>query len=727
MSNIIVDGFATYGVGTIDGNGSAIKHAMLAGAWASIGGSGSDSIGHLPWDPSNTDLYYSQADDQTDTRRVLPASLTTCVVSMYYALNFLPPANAWGHIIAFRDDANKTGAALVCQSTGALALYDGVGNILLSTSGPVIVAETATHLEMKITLGSGAFELRVGGTTVMAATGLVFTAPGSPNYVISNVSQLNFVKGPNSLGSIRTQYMSNLIIRDTAGTVNNDFVGDRRVATLLVNSDDVAHQGWTGQPRHRFGTGILDNTAASSGVTAANTTQTDLGSGDFTIETNVRFQTLPTDSNKAVIFGKWDETNNRRSYQLYLGGPTLDNGYLTFRTSTDGLAGTVVNVLQWPWLPDTDTWYHVALVRSAGELLLFINGVQQGLPVADAATYFAGIEYTCLGCQYDTTFVANTGLDGWFDEFRLTVGIGRYVADFAPPTTAFGRDVASDPDFASVAWLSGFDSGVFDESSYGRTLTKRGSAASLTPDDGTANYQTMNKGTPFDDTFTEAALIAATAILTQTAQPTDGQTVTVGTKAAATPAVYTWKAALTGTAFEVLIDTTLTLSLANLCSAINLGSGIGVKYGTGTTANLDVTATQLPVEQIEAEAITAGTTGNSIACSTTATNGAWSGTHLAGGVDIPAYSQFGLERPPNNTTVIDSVTILQRTFKTDAGAAQVQASFVGPLGTAAAGGIKTITTVPTLYFDTFETDPDTAGSITPATVVSGFLRLNRTA
>lgn len=723
MSNIIVEGFATYGLG----NATPVSNALLSGAWASVGiAGGSPGIGPLPWDASDSDLYLGVLNNNDGTRRVLPATIDTVIMSFYYAVDQLPTQNDFGYILGLADPANTQICRLVCQSTGALSVENRAGVTLVSTAGPVLVAETATHFELKCTFSTGAIEVKVNEVAVITATGLDFT-DGTLPHPATGIAQFNVIPGPNSLGQVYTQFIGNLIVRDTSGTVNNDFVGDRRVATILVNADDPA-QGWTGQPRHRFGTGILDNRAnTNSGVTAASTVQTDLGNGDYTIESSVRFASLPTGANKAVIFGKWDEAGNKRSYQLYMGGPGLEDGVTAFRISTDGTAGTVAEMLTWPWVPETDRWYHVALVRAAGELLFFIDGVQQGIPIADANTYFAGNETTALGLQDNTgTQVANTAFNGWLDEFRLSVGVARYSSNFAPPTSPFPRGAIADPDWTSVAWLSGFDSGIFDESSYARTLTARNGSVMLTPDDGQFNYQTMDKTTPFDDTFIEAALIPATGILTQTGQPTAGKEFTVGTTDGATPAVYTWRAALVG-AFDVLIDTTLAGSLANACAAINAGAGSGVKYGTGTTANNDVGAVQLPLEQIEVTALTPGTGGNAIVSTTNDPDGSWGGATLSGGEDIPGYSQFYFQRPPVDTTIIDSVTFVQRTFKTDAGTAEVQASFIGADGGELDGDVHTASTVPTLYFDTFESDPDTGESITPSTIIGGRVRVNRTA
>lgn len=725
MSNIFVDGFATYGrTDQGDSNASVVAN-MLAGVYANCENLG--NCGQLPWDPSDTDVYISVTTGSDNAwRKVLASTLDEMYFSCYYALAALPGANNLGWIVSYRDNANTEMCRIVCESTGAIAVYKSSSTVIAQTAGPVLVAEAATHLEIKVKKSTGAVAIYVNGTLALDVSGLTFAT------TVSNVAAVSINAGSTPPTGRTTRYMSHVIFRDTSGTVNNSFpVGDRKVATLLVNNDDAAHQGWTAQFRKRFGTAIGDWHSAGdneANMNANNSTQTDLGSGDFTIEMSVRFATLPTGSNKAALFGKWNEAGNKRSYQLYVGGPSLETGNTVFRISTDGLAGTVTELISYPVVWETDRWYHVAISRASGETMLFVDGVQLGLPVADANTYYAGTASTAFGGQNDstgnTTGVADTALDGWLDEIRLTAGVARYTTGFTPPTDKFPRGSGSDPDWANVALLVGFDSGNFDESSYGRTINVR-SATAYTTDDGDFNYQTLNKNTPFDDTFVEAPLVAATAILTQTTQPSDGETVTVGTTDGSTAAVYTWKNTL-GTAFDVKIGTDLNTSLANIVKAINLSGTEGTDYGTGTTVNFDVTAAQLPVEQIEVTAITPGTGGNSIACSTTAADGSWSGATLAGGSDIPSYSQFGFQRPPNHTTVIDSVTLIHRDFKTDAGTATVQASFVGASGGVSAGTANPITTVPTIYSDTFEADPD-GGSLTPTTIIGGKVRLNRTA
>lgn len=80
----------------------------------------------------------------------------------------------------------------------------------------------------------------------------------------------------------------------------------------------------------------------------------------------------------------------------------------------------------------------------------------------------------------------------------------------------------------------------------------------------------------------DASGTKATGTLTLSANPTAGETVTVGLK------FYTFRASVSGgAANDVLIGATTTLSIANLLAAVNVAvpADAGVKYGTGTVAN----------------------------------------------------------------------------------------------------------------------------------------------
>lgn len=737
MTMLFIDGFEHYGVGGLADGPSAIPTALTQGAYVETPGDG--SIGPVSWGARTGNNCISNIGNSASPqsfRHVLNSLVSNIFVSCGFSVSAFPTVVGSRGIVGFNDFSNNQLINLTLSPVGILQLYDGSGNLLGGTQNPVITAAQVWYfLEMNYNQTAGTFTLRVNDSTGTGTPALQCTVPTGTTQ-IGQVCLLKSVK--QQIDSSSTN-IDDLTIRDTNGTYNNGWLGDIRIATILPNAD-TSVTGWTPRYRLNIGAGILNLISSTSEATnpacvsTVSTTSLNVNAGDFTIEQFVRFESLPTTSHKAVIFGKWDETNNARSYQLYLGGPSLNFGDLVFQTSTDGTAVTAVNKITYPWSPQLDVWYHVAIVRASGELLLFINGEQLGLPISDTDTYFVGTAPASLGGQVEGSSTgtpkANTGFIGFLDEVRFTVGFARYTAPFTPTTVPFPRSSSGDPEFSQVALLAGFDIGITDESSFARVLTAHNSAAQLAPTDGPGigKYSTVNKLTPQDDTFIEAPLVYATSILTLNAQPNAGDTITVGTTNGTTPAVYTFKTSVT-TAYDVLIDTSTVLTLFNLFNAINAdpNGGPGTKYGTGTTSNADVTATQLPGDQMEVTAIVPGTAGNSVATSVSLTNGgAWTGSTLAGGAGIPGPIEFAVQRPPVNTTLVAASMLVTRALKSDTGTGIIQPFLVGPLGTVENGSTHALSTSVSDYFDVFETDPDNGGPLSPTSIAFGKIGVNRT-
>ena len=729
MTALYMDGFDHYGTSY-----AGIAN-MLDGVWAYID-SGSFLIGAPGWGAARTGTNCLISQKQTggrSARIVVPGFPAVLFGSFGFAVDSLPPGSAI-NVMEFRDTGNNTIYYVSLEPTGVVTLRNGGGTALGVTSGPVVRAQTWHFVEFELNLSAGIFVLRFDdsqatNTPVLNVTGLTGTTIGFFGF-----SSYGNPFDPLGYGSA---YYDDLFLRNNSGTVNNGFLGDRRVALLLATADTVT-AGWTPNYYQEFGAGVLklaniqtNNTTPvnpNASLTCASATALDTGASDFTLETMVRFEQLPAATAYSTIFSRWDQANNARSYRLILGGTSFNNGSLQFDYSTAGTAGTVTTPIVYPFTPTLNKWYHIALVRASNQLLLFVNGVQLGLPIACSATFFVSSAPFAIGAEWSNSgVVSNTYLTGLLDETRFTNGFARYTTGFTPPSAAFPRGSVSDSHWSQVSFLAGYDTTIADESSYTRTVTANNGAAQFTPSDGVAlgANSTINKAIPDDNTFISAALTNATSVCTLTTQPTNATTVTIGTKDGTTAAVYTFKTTIT-TAFDVLIDTTVAGTLSNLLNAINNGTGAGTKFGTGTTANYNVTASALPVGQILLTANTAGTLGNSVVTTTTST-ASFTGTTLSGGAAIPGPSAFKVQAPPPNTTVISAMQSVVRGYKTDAGTSTIQPSLVGGLGGVANGNTHALVTNSSYYNDIYETDPDTSSSISPATILNGKLQINRTA
>lgn len=714
MSIIYQDSFDHYG------EGSEARLVMLDGVFAEI------TAGMFPDEPligARTGQYAMfmapGAGSGNVARYAFPLDTYTEVfVHLGLYMPALPVANGDYVIASLRTAANAVIANLSVASNGALIVTDGASVEIGNSDAPVLSTGAFNHIAFRLLIGAGtgAIEVRVNKVTVITETALALgsTEIGQIAWVSKlNVSNVGF-------------YVDDVVINNTLNGINNTWLGDPRCATMFAKADDADESGWTPQPRYKFGNGVLQLDGATDGITMSDSADFEFGTGDFTMECFVKFVALPTGSNKATLFAKWRESTNERSYELFLGGPSLNNSQLQFRVSTDGTGGTVDDIVSVECSPVIGHYHHFVVQRESGEVVLFMDGVALNAPAADANNYSDNASLFCVGGLQSgaSSILADTSINGFVEEVRVTKSVARYnAAGFTPPSTAHTRGVG-DAEWSNVVLLAGFDSGLIDESSFGRAITARGDAARLAVDDALpGDYKTINQHTPRDDTFMEAPYIAASAVLTLAANAANNDTVTVDDN------TYTFKTALTGggtTPGEVLIGADADASLDNLAAAINGDAGAGTLYGTGTTASDEASAFPLGNGQLRVEANTAGTAGNAIDVAETLSNGAWTGSTLAGGTDIPGPSAFAIDRLPSRTTGVRAITLVTRSRKTDSGDCNVQASFVTADDSSANGADRPLTTAFTNYADIIEEDPSTTNPLTPATFVGARVRIDRT-
>jgi hypothetical protein len=738
MTALILDGFDHYG------SGPAGIANMLDGVWASVPTiyNTQFNVGFPSWGPARTGenclICVPAEENPAVATIVVPGAPAIMYFSLGFALDFLPPTTML-NIFDVRDPSNVPYFCAAVTPTGAVAIHEGsdpsTGNQIAITAGPVIRSQTWHLIEAEVNFTAGTLTIRFDDVQASNTPAIIATiATGGANGLLGLLSYglFNYQTQPNT-------YADDLFIRDSNGSVNNGFLGDRRIALLPVAAD-TSTAGWTPRFYQKFGTGVLQlanmqtnnptPVNENANVMTPASTSLDTGSADFTLESFVRFELLPAAGAYATIFNRWDAINNHRSLRFILGGTSFNGGSLQVDLSPDGT--TVNTPIVYPFTPDLNRWYHIALVRASNELLLFVDGEQLGLPIAYTNALFSGgSEPFSWGAEVGTEFgapstVANSWLTGMYDETRFTNGYARYTANFTPPATPFPRGTI-DTEWADVVLLCGYDTIIQDESSFARTLTAQNGATQFTVNDGAAlgDYTTVNKLVPDDNTFLSASLTPSSNIGTMTTQPANGDTVTVGTTSGDTAAVYTFKTAI-ASAYDVLIDTTAQGTLTNLLNAINAGSGVGTKYGSGTLANYDVGASSLPAGQFMVTAQTAGAAGNSIASTATGTAFTWATSTLTGGLSIPGPSDFKVQRPPPNTTIISAMQLTVRAYKTDSGTCSLENAFIGPLGTVEDGAVHSLATNVGYYNDILENDPDTGSPISPATIINGKLRINRT-
>ena len=699
MSRLFEENFENYG----DDTGR-----MLEGIWSSV----AFSTLEIPsFELDGRYWYKSDGNSVSGARVALPADVAGVGIFMQLRLPALPSGPERIAPIEFANASNVTALRIYVTATGELSLRNNANTQVAITTSQPIKPGTTHKVQMQATFGAGTgtCEIRVDDVVVMGVATL--DLPGSA--AIFRIGQSS---------QFEPFYIKSLAIYSLTGTYNSGWPNIDGVVTLYPNADTV-DAGWTPRPRQLFGAGnmFFDNTGD---VLDCGTADFNLGSGDYTLEGWVRFVQRPTAANIADLWSKWSASTSQRSYRLALYGPDLEGGGLVFERTTDGTLATRTVIHDVNWQPDIGHWYHIAVTRESGVNRLFIDGVKQGVDVADSATYHNASTNAkfCVGGEISGTgssVLSNTSLNGSVDEIRMTPGVARYTANFTRPSAPFPRSVAGDPDFASVALLCGFDEAVVDESAVPRTLTVRGNAARQEWLDGGEEYLTLNPAVSVDDRFLEGALLSASGVLTLTAVPLNGETVTLGAK------TYTFVTTI-GAADTVLIGVDVAACLSNLAAAINLGAGIGTLYGTGTTINLQASAeiNKPTTSDLTATALTPGTAGNSIASTETLTTGSWSASTLLGGVNLPADSAFTLQPLPRFVTGVRWISVRNRSYLSQ-GAGKLQVGF-DVNGVKDLGANRSLTTAVTYAADAFEEDPSTNSALTPLSITNTKIFLDRT-
>ena len=231
-----------------------------------------------------------------------------------------------------------------------------------------------------------------------------------------------------------------------SGTAPADCVaqGNPTNTELLIHSDttdgsttftDSSDNGFTitagGDVQHdtdqaKFGASSILFDGTGDYLQLADSSSWAFGSGDFTIDFWVRFNSLASTS---ALVTQWG--SGQQSF-----APNLQNSTtLRFNYSTTG-SNVVIPIFTGSAL-STGTWYHIAFARSGNDLKAFVDGTQYG------STY--DITGVTLHDSTDPLRIGTLGtstwpLNGWIDEFRIVKGEAKWTSNFTPPAKKYCDD-----------------------------------------------------------------------------------------------------------------------------------------------------------------------------------------------------------------------------------------------------------------------------------------------
>jgi hypothetical protein len=214
--------------------------------------------------------------------------------------------------------------------------------------------------------------------------------------------------------------------------IPNGFIQQVYATTKTVTANGNAKID-TSQSEFGGASGSFDGT--NSYLSTPDSSDWNFGTGDFTIDFWVRFNSLATQE----FWGRYIAGVGEFDFFL-AAGPKLQ-----FYADNSGVVKASY-VMTNPWGVSTGQWHHIALVRSGSNVYIFIDGVSQTLtantPIStnsldDINTpqligEIAGIRY----------------LNGWLDEFRVSKGIARWTSNFTPPSAPY-----SNPDSNTILLL----------------------------------------------------------------------------------------------------------------------------------------------------------------------------------------------------------------------------------------------------------------------------------
>ena len=196
--------------------------------------------------------------------------------------------------------------------------------------------------------------------------------------------------------------------------------------------------GWTDQSPAAHGlantTATIDTsqfkfgTAAGKWISSGATNQSayftsgpndwNFGSGRFTLETWIRFNTLAGTNGSSLILSV---TGPGPTYSWYW---WIDSsGNISWNVSTNG---TTINTdINYLWSPALSTWYFIALDYDGTKYRMYVNGVMVGSSTTARNIYYSAQSIGLGGNSISSGY----WLNGWLDETRITKGVARYASD----------------------------------------------------------------------------------------------------------------------------------------------------------------------------------------------------------------------------------------------------------------------------------------------------------
>jgi len=307
-------------------------------------------------------------------------------------------ANQWSHV------------AMTKTSSGIILYVNGVGTIVAAIAGTPQSSNSVPLMVGKIynaSIQGYASNIRIVKGTAVYTTN--FTPPTAPLTAITNTSLL--LSGTNAG------------IFDNAIKNNLETVGNAQVSTSVT----------------KFGTGSMSFDGTGDYLQIPNTPQFEFGTGDFTVEAWVWVDSTvnplrPDNLKNVTVFSTGTNSSTDCSFAVY--GSTSAAGVgLEIYQASPAIAFSVAATVT------TNSWVHIAFVRSGTTLYGFVNGVR--ITLGTTSSTIGSINSPKVGIANTPSYTNQ--FKGYIDDLRVTKGVARYTANFTPPTAAFPNQGSAAP------------------------------------------------------------------------------------------------------------------------------------------------------------------------------------------------------------------------------------------------------------------------------------------
>lgn len=174
----------------------------------------------------------------------------------------------------------------------------------------------------------------------------------------------------------------------------------------------------------KFGATSLLLDGDSDYITYTDSSSWDLWNSDTTIDFWMRMTTVA--SGVYTVISQYQDSVN--TWFVFI---RTDLGKIQLRGV---MGGAAKYDYQGTFVPEADTWYHIAIVKHSSSFLMFVNGFSVSVSEVSAWSAPSALSGALLiGSQSGSAYF----FPGYIDELRVSQGIARWTSNFTPPSTPY--------------------------------------------------------------------------------------------------------------------------------------------------------------------------------------------------------------------------------------------------------------------------------------------------